>query len=61
MNWLRSVVAGLFDAIFSWGQKQAEKPKTIEDAETPEQVKTDFRNTIADRLRNRADGDAGQQ
>lgn len=61
MNWLRSVVAGLFDAIFSWGQKQAEKPKTIEDAETPEQVKADWSDAVARRLRDRQDGDGGQQ
>lgn len=35
MNALRSLIAGLFDALFGWAQSQAEKPKPIEDAATP--------------------------
>lgn len=38
MNWLKAIVEGLFNALFKWGQDQAEKPKTTQDANTPPEI-----------------------
>lgn len=39
MNWLYATVRGFFAALFDWGQAQAEKPKTIENVNTPQTVR----------------------
>jgi hypothetical protein len=38
MNWLRSIVQGITSAILNWGQGQAEKPKAMQDANTPKDI-----------------------
>jgi hypothetical protein len=38
-SWLKPILSALFNALFSWGQKQAEKPPTMQDANTPKNTK----------------------
>jgi len=56
MNWLKALAAGFFEALFGWGQRQAEKPKEAKDAQTPDKVKSDWNDYVADRLRHKPDG-----
>jgi hypothetical protein len=53
MSWLAAIAKGILDALLNWGQKQAEKPKTTEDAKTPENVRSDWNRYIADKLRDK--------
>jgi hypothetical protein len=55
-NWLRVFIAAVLDALLGWGQKQAEKPRTADDAQTPDNVKRDWNRYTAERLRNKPDG-----
>jgi hypothetical protein len=56
VNWLRALIGGLLDSLFSWGQKQAEKPGTAQDANTPENIKRGWNNYVARELRDKPDG-----
>jgi hypothetical protein len=56
MSWLRAIVAGVLDALFGWGQRQREKPKPLEDAQTPADIKRRWDAYVADRLRDKPDG-----
>ena len=56
MSWLGTILKALFSALFDWGQKQAEKPETIQNANTPENVKRGWRDYLRDRLRDKNDG-----
>lgn len=47
MNWLRAIIAGLLDSVLSWGQKQAEKPKVTEDANTPKPIRDSWDGYIS--------------
>lgn len=38
MHWLAAIIKGLFSAILSWWQRQADKPDTIQDANTPDDI-----------------------
>jgi hypothetical protein len=38
MKILAELLAALFRALLGWGQDQAEKPKTIQNANTPEDI-----------------------
>ena len=46
MKWLAAITKGFFEALFGWGQGQAEKAPTTKDANTPEEVKTEMRKSI---------------
>lgn len=52
MTWLAAIVKGLAEALFGWGQKQAEKPKQTTDAKTPDSIKRGWRDYVNDKLRN---------
>lgn len=56
MKALGEVVRGFFDALFNWGQKQAEKPKTQEDANTPKDLRDKLNQSVDDFMRDK-DGD----
>jgi hypothetical protein len=51
MNWLRAIVEGFSNAIFKWGQGQAEKPKVTKDANTPKAVRDELNSSVADWMR----------
>jgi hypothetical protein len=52
-GWLKAILSALFEALFSWGQKQAEKPPEIRDANTPENIKRGWNGFLSDRLRDK--------
>ncbi len=51
MSLLKSFVAGFFEALFWWGQKQADKPKVTIDANTPKEVRDTLSQSAADWMR----------
>jgi hypothetical protein len=53
MTWLSALVKGLLGAFIGWAQKQAEKPKTTEDANTPKDVRNDLNTALDDWMRNK--------
>lgn len=53
MNWLKAIVEGFFNSLFRWGQSQAEKPKTHEDANTPKSVRDDLNNAVDEFMRDK--------
>ena len=56
MNWLTAIVQGLFRALFSWGQDQAEKPRPVTEAETPPAKLHEFQDRIEE-YKHRKDAD----
>lgn len=60
MNWLGSIAKALFSALFDWGQKQAEKPETIENANTPKDIRDANSRSFVEWLRNKKGGSGGQ-
>lgn len=52
---LKAFFTGLFTALFGWLQKQAEKPKTLTDAQTPENIRRDWNDYVSDQLRDKPD------
>jgi hypothetical protein len=55
VNWLSALVKGILDAVFGWGQKQAEKPKVTEDANTPKEVRDTLNKSVDDWMRDKDD------
>jgi hypothetical protein len=51
MTWLYALAKGLLEALFGWGQKQAEKPTTTQNANTPPDIKHNWDRYIAEQLR----------
>jgi len=60
MNWLASIVQGLFSALFGWGQSQAEKPRPITPAETPPEKLNEWQDDI-EAFKKRKDDEAKTQ
>lgn len=60
MNWLAALIKGLLGAVLDWGQKQAEKPKTIENAETTEKTQRAWHDDMVRRLRDLKNRNSGQ-
>jgi hypothetical protein len=54
-GWLKAILSALFGALFSWGQKQVEKPPEIKDANTPENIKRGWNRFLSGRLRDKND------
>lgn len=52
-GWLQAIFSALFGSLFSWGQKQAEKPPEIKDANTPENIKRGWNKFLSDKLRDK--------
>ena len=61
MKWLAAVIEGLTKGVLGWGQKQAEKPPTIEDANTPKEIRDKLNQSVTDfkRVRDEDDGKRG--
>lgn len=57
MEWLSAIVKGLCSALFGWGQSQAEKPKVMTDANTPENVRDDLNGDFNRWLRDKKNRD----
>lgn len=53
MNWLATLLAKMFGEVLNWGQKNAEKPNTTEDAKTPDAVKRGWSGYLRERLKKR--------
>lgn len=54
MNWLATLLAKMFREVLDWGQKNAEKPGEMKDAETPKDIKRRIDDDVARRLRDKA-------
>jgi hypothetical protein len=52
-SWLTSICRALFDALFDKLWKEAEKPDTIEDANTPKNIKSGWDKYLSDKLRDK--------
>jgi hypothetical protein len=53
---LKDLVEGLANSVINWGQKQAEKPETTKDANTPEIIKRRWRDYVTGFLRDKKRG-----
>jgi hypothetical protein len=56
VNWLKAIIHGILAAIFDWGQKQAEKPKTTADANTPKDIRDELNGALDSWLRDQKRG-----
>lgn len=54
-GWLKP----LLDALFEFLEREANKPRTLQDANTPQSIRDAWRNYLRERLRDK-DGDSGQ-
>jgi hypothetical protein len=53
--WLTAICRALFDALFDKLWKEAKKPDTIQDANTPEDIKSAWRNHVSEWMRHKDD------
>jgi hypothetical protein len=54
-GWLKAICRALFDALFDKLWKEAKKPDTIENVNTPEDIKSAWRTRVADFMRHKDD------
>jgi len=56
MTWLATLLAKLVIGVVELFVKKAEKPKELEDAKTPDNVRADWNKYITDKLRDKDGG-----
>ena len=59
MKWLAAIVEGLTKGFLGWGQSQAEKPRTMEDANTPKDIRDKLNRSVDDFMRDKDGRDGG--
>ena len=55
-GWLKAICAALFETLLNYFWPKIEQPKTIEDEKTPENIKHDWNEYVADQLRDKNGG-----
>jgi hypothetical protein len=55
-GWLQAICSALFETLAGMIWKKVEQPKTLTDEKTPDGIKRDWNNTVADELRDKNGG-----